>query len=75
VNGTGPFSILGEAVYDDYWMYYLTKDMAKALEIERPYTSIKSYLEYKKKGITQLTEHADEIKRLGEDESGEEEDT
>jgi len=75
VNGTGPFSILGEAVYDDYWMYYLTKDMAKALEIERPYTSIKSYLEYKKKGITQLTEHEDEIKRLGEDETGEEEDT
>lgn len=25
VNGEGPFSKLGEAVYDDYWMYYLTK--------------------------------------------------
>ena len=67
------FSILGEDVYDDYWMYYLTKDMAKALEIDRPYASIKSYLEYKKKGIATLTEHEEEIKRMGDDESGEEE--
>jgi len=73
INGTGPFSILGEDVYDDYWMYYLTKDMAKALEIERPYASIKSYLDYKKKGIAVLTEHEEEIKQMGEDESGEEE--
>ena len=72
VNGTGPFSILGEEVYDDYWMYYLTKDMAKALDTVRPYTSIKTYLEYKKKGITSLTEHEEEIKNLGDDESGEE---
>ena len=73
VHGKGPFSTLGEDVYDDYWMYYLTKDMAKALEIERPYTSIKSFLEYKKKGIATLTEHEDEIKNLGAEESGEEE--
>ncbi|MBX3744129.1 MAG: EcoRV family type II restriction endonuclease [Verrucomicrobiae bacterium] len=73
VNGTGPFSVLGEDVYDDYWMYYLTKDMAKALEIERPYTSIKTYLEYKTKGIESLTQHEDEIKKLGEDEPGDEE--
>lgn len=69
VNGAGPFSILGEEVYDDYWMYYLTKDMAKALEIERPYTTIKGYLEYKKKGIAVLTAHEDEIKKLGEEET------
>ncbi|MEZ5584501.1 MAG: type II restriction endonuclease [Candidatus Competibacteraceae bacterium] len=74
VNGTGPFSLLGEDIYDDYWMYYLTKDMAKALEVERPYTSIKTYLEYKKKGITELTEHEEEIRQLSESESGEEED-
>jgi len=75
VNGAGPFSILGEDVYDDYWMFYLTKDMAKALEIERPYTSIKTFLEYKKKGIATLTEHEEEIKQLGEDESGEEDES
>jgi hypothetical protein len=31
VNGTGPFAKLGEEVYDDYWMFYLTRDMAQAL--------------------------------------------
>ena len=72
VAGTGPFSLLGEDVYDDYWMYYLTTDMAKALDIGRPYTSLKSYLEYKKKGITVLTEHEEEIKQLDDSESGEE---
>lgn len=73
VNGTGPFSILGEEVYDDYWMYYLTSDMARALEIERPYISIKTYLAYKKKGIDILTAHEEEIKHLGEDETNGEE--
>jgi hypothetical protein len=29
VNGAGPFAALGEEVYDDYWMFYLTKDMAQ----------------------------------------------
>lgn len=71
VNGTGPFSHLGEDIYDDYWMYYLTRDMAKALEIERPYTNIKTYLEYKKKGIDKLTAHEDEIKHLSEDDQAE----
>ena len=75
VKGAGPFSILGEDVYDDYWMFYLTKDMAKALELERPYTSIKTFLEYKKKGIATLTEHEAEIQQLGEDESGEEDES
>ncbi len=73
VNGTGPFSILGEDVYDDYWMYYLTKDMAKNAEIERPYSTIKKYLEYKNKGRAALDAHEDEIKKLSEEETGEEE--
>jgi hypothetical protein len=64
INGNGVFSTLGEEVYDDYWMYYLTTDMAKALEIERPYTNLKSYLEYKQRGINVLEEHKDEIIRL-----------
>jgi hypothetical protein len=74
IEGTGPFSNLGEELYDDYWMFYLTKDMAKALEIERPYANIKTYLEYKKKGIDTLKAHEDEIKKLGEeDNNGEDE--
>lgn len=48
VNGTGPFADLGEEVFDDYWMYYLTADMARAVELGKsPYRNLKTYLEYK----------------------------
>jgi len=67
VNGMGPFSVLGEEIYDDYWMYYLTKDMAKALEIERPYTSIKTYLEYKQRGLPILTQYEAIIQQMEDD--------
>ncbi|NUM37088.1 MAG: restriction endonuclease [Candidatus Brocadiae bacterium] len=71
IHGIGPFSELGEKIYDDYWMFYLTKDMARALEIERAYTNLKSYLEYKKKGMDILTLHEDKIKQLKDEETGE----
>lgn len=61
------FASLGEDVYDDYWMYYLTTDMAKALEIQRPYTNLKTYLDYKQRGITILKEHREEIEKLNEE--------
>jgi hypothetical protein len=47
LKGEGPFSKLGEAIYDDYWMYYLTKDMAKKDDIRRPYYDLKTYTAYK----------------------------
>lgn len=48
VEGTGPFADLGEEVFDDYWMYYLTADMARAVELDRPpYSNLSSYLRYK----------------------------
>ena len=48
VSGSGRFESLGENVFDDYWMYYLTKDMARAAELKRPpYTNLRSYLKYK----------------------------
>ena len=68
INGKGLFSELGEDIYNDFWMYYLTTDMAKALEIERPYTNLKSYLEYKQRGIDVLKKHQDEINALNEEE-------
>ena len=68
INGKGIFSELGEDIYNDFWMYYLTTDMAKALEIERPYTNLKSYLEYKQRGIDVLKKHQDEINALNEEE-------
>src|SRR5437773_6022768 len=70
VNGTGPFASLGEQVYDDYWMFYLTRDMAYALGVERPYTNLVTYAEYKKRGSDVLEKHADEIAKLGEEEAG-----
>ena len=49
INGKGPFSELGEEIFDDYWMYYLTKDMAKAIDLKMPLTKIlKEYKEYKR---------------------------
>lgn len=49
INGNGPFTELGEEVFDDYWMYYLTKDMARAVDLKgAPYRNLKEYLQYKK---------------------------
>lgn len=73
INGKGIFSDLGEDIYNDFWMYYLTVDMAKALEIVRPYMNLKTYLEYKQRGIDVLTKHKDEINALNEIESNSEE--
>ncbi len=52
INGSGPFAELGVEVFDDYWKFYLTADMARAAELpSRPYTNLASYLKYKgKKG-------------------------
>ena len=49
VQGKGPFLELGEVVFDDYWMYYLTKDMARAVDLKVvPYRNLNEYKEYKK---------------------------
>jgi hypothetical protein len=49
VQGKGPFAELGEEIFDDYWMFYLTKDMAKAVDLKlAPYRNLKGYFEYKK---------------------------
>jgi hypothetical protein len=64
MNGEGIFSILGEEVYNDYWMFYLNKDMAKKLDIPRPYTNLKTYLEYKQRGTDILAEHKEEIEQF-----------
>jgi hypothetical protein len=51
VSGSGPFAELGEEVFDDYWMFYLTADMARALESKRPYTNLATYKLYKSRPI------------------------
>jgi hypothetical protein len=75
IGGMGPFEKLGEEVYDDYWMFYLTGDMAKALEIVRPYTNLKTYLDYKQRGVDTLREHEEEISEIGDDDSANGEDS
>ncbi|GAB3048257.1 type II restriction endonuclease [Spirosoma pulveris] len=75
VNGQGVFSELGEEVYDDYWMNFLTTDMAKAAEIPRPYTNLKSYLDYKQKGIDALAGKREIIEKLSAEDDAEAADT
>jgi len=49
IDGHGPFASLGENVFDDYWMYYLTRDMAKAVDLkDAPYKNLREYKEYKR---------------------------
>lgn len=43
-EGAGPFSQWGERVFDDYWMRYLTKEMARQVELEQPYRNLAEYL-------------------------------
>ena len=49
-TGAGIFSEYGMSVFDDYWMYYMTRDMAHQLDLPKPpYRNIKEYFEYKKR--------------------------
>ncbi len=69
VQGKGPFANLGHQVYDDYWMFYLTRDMANVIKQKRPYTNLSTYLKYKQRGVDILKEHENEIITLAEQES------
>ena len=49
LNGEGPFSALGEDVFDDYWIGYFNKDDAQKAGIGTPhYNNLKTYKEYLK---------------------------
>ncbi len=43
VEGNGPFAPYGEEIFDDYWMNYLTEDMARAIDSDVPYHNLKEY--------------------------------
>mgnify|MGYP000092698124 CR=1 FL=1 len=49
VAGQGPFSVYGEAVFADYWMNYLTNDMARAIESNVPYRNLAEYLQWRER--------------------------
>ncbi len=45
MNGTGPFSTLGIRYFDEYWMYYQTKDMMRGGT--PPYANLEQFLQYR----------------------------
>jgi len=49
-TGAGIFSEYGMSVFDDYWMYYMTREMAQQLDLPKPpYRNINEYFEYKRR--------------------------
>lgn len=56
IEGTGVFSKLGVEIFDDYWMNYRTRGMAREEGFQvPPYTNLKTYQLYKKQGAGILT--------------------
>lgn len=47
LEGYGPFVPHGKEVFDDYWMNYLTKDMARAIDSEVPYRNLHEYWDWR----------------------------
>ncbi len=64
LQGNGPFAQLGEDIFDDYWMYYLTNDMVNKLNIPRPYIDLKTYAAYKERGARITPEVAASLEEL-----------
>lgn len=47
-SGSGPFAKHGAKVFDDFWMHYMTNEMAKSGELtDPPYTNLETYLAYR----------------------------
>ncbi len=47
VSGNGPFASHGREVFDDYWMNYLTDDMARAIDSDVPYRNLEEYWKWR----------------------------
>jgi len=45
--GQGTFAAYDIAVFDDYWMNYLTPDMARAIDSEIPYRNLAEYWQWR----------------------------
>lgn len=47
-KGSGPFSELGIKIFDDYWMHYMTAEMARSAQLKQaPYSNLQDYLKYR----------------------------
>jgi hypothetical protein len=64
---------LESRAHDDYWIYYLTRDMASDLEVPRPYTNLETYLEHKKRGVSELDPAKEELAKLEDSVSAQDE--
>lgn len=48
LNGTGPFALLGEVIFDDFWMNYMTNQMSQLVDREAPpYRTLEEYKFFK----------------------------
>lgn len=62
LTGAGVFAKLGLDVFDDYWMNYRTRAMARAEGFdEPPYNNLKTYRAFKQRGATILDRSDDEL--------------
>ena len=75
INGTGVFAKLGIEVFDDYWMNYRTRTMAREEGFEeQPYTNLITYQAFKKRGAGILSVPETEVESEAEDTDLEDED-
>ncbi|MDP3721960.1 MAG: type II restriction endonuclease [Candidatus Omnitrophota bacterium] len=58
IEGKGSFAAHGEEVFDDYWMNYLTEDMARAIDSRVPYQSLEQYWKWRDRAKRQLSRSA-----------------
>jgi len=54
-EGRGHFAPYGQEVFDDYWMNYLTTDMARAIDSNIPFKTLREYLNWRNRGKTKKT--------------------
>jgi hypothetical protein len=52
IKGNGSFAKYGVKVFDDYWMNYLTHDMARAIESRVYYRNLEEFLKWRTGGKT-----------------------
>jgi hypothetical protein len=50
VEGKGAFASYGQDVFDDYWMNYLTEDMARAIDSDVRYHNLAEYSKWRDRG-------------------------
>lgn len=72
INGTGVFAELGIDVFDDYWMNYRTRAMAREEGLAQPpYSNLREYQQFKQRGAQILNISPDAIESEADEATGE----